>query len=150
MQRATLFNGLLGLLGGLITIAGALFMYATHVELPYLYYQNLPFPTEQRVIAGEAVPIAVERCNRAASPKSYNTTHILSNVATKQPTILPNVEVSIEPGCHRSLSKINIIPADTLPGHYTVSGIATVEGTFGWHRIAWYSESFEVIARSAP
>jgi hypothetical protein len=146
MKRATLFNGLLGVLGSLIIVAGALYMYATHIEQPYLYYQNLPFPTEMRVVAGEAVPLSVERCNRTSTAKSYSTTHILTDAATKQPTILPNVQVSIEPGCHRSLSKINVIPADTKPGHYTVSGIATVEGTFGWHRIAWYSEPFEVIA----
>jgi hypothetical protein len=146
IKRTTIFNGLLGATGVLIIVAGALYMYATRIEQPYLYYQNLPFPIGSQVIAGEAVHLAVERCSRADETRSYGTTHTLTDVDSKQSVLLPNVEVSIEPGCHRSISKINVIPGDTKAGRYIVGGLATVEGTFVTHKVAWYSEPFEVIA----
>jgi hypothetical protein len=146
IKRTTIFNGLLGATGVLIIVAGALYMYATRIEQPYLYYQNLPFPIGSQVIAGEAVHLAVERCSRADETRSYGTTHTLTDVGSKQSVLLPNVEVSIEPGCHRSISKINVIPADTKAGRYIVGGLATVEGTFVTHKVAWYSEPFDVIA----
>jgi hypothetical protein len=146
IKRTTIFNGLLGAFTALIFIAGALYMYATRIEQPYLYYQNLPFPIGSQVIAGEAVHLAVERCSRADETRSYGTTHTLTDVDSKQSVLLPNVEVSIEPGCHRSISKINVVPADTKAGRYIVGGVATVEGTFVTHKVAWYSEPFDVIA----
>lgn len=146
MKRTTVFNGLLGTFGGLLAIAGALYMYATRIEQPYLYYQNLPFPIGSQVIAGEAVHLAVERCSRADETRSYGTTHTLTDADSKQSVLLPNVEVSIEPGCHRSISKINVIPPDTKSGRYFVSGVATVEGAFVTHRVPWYSEPFDVVA----
>ena len=146
IKRTTLFNGLLGTFGALLVIAGALYMYAAHIEEPYLYYQNLPFPGDSPIVAGEPVSLSVERCNRSSTVKRYGTTHTLTDVESRQTVLLPNVEVSIEPGCHRSISKINIVPVDTKTGRYIVSGVATVDGAFSTHRIAWYSEPFDVIA----
>lgn len=146
MKRTTIFNGLLGTFGALLAIAGALYMYATRIEQPYLYYQNLPFPTETKVIAGDAVLLAVERCSRADEVRSYGTTHTLTDVDSRQSVLMPNVQVSIEPGCHRSISKINVIPSDTKSGRYVVSGVAAVDGVFVIHRVPWYSEPFDVIA----
>jgi hypothetical protein len=150
MKRSTIFNGLLGTFGVMIATAGALYMYATHIEQPYLYYQNLPFPVDTKVIAGEAVRLSVERCSRADEVRSYPTTHTLTDALTKQSMLLPNVEVSIEPGCHRSISKINVIPPDTKSGRYFVSGVAKIEGAFVTHKVAWYSEPFDVEARAQP
>lgn len=150
IKRTTLFNGLLGTFGALIIIAGALYMYSAHIEQPYLYYQNLPFPADITVLAGEAVELSVERCNRTAKVRTYRTTHALIDVDSRQSVLLPNVEVSIEPGCHRSASRINVVPPDTKSGRYFVAGVATVEGAFVTHRVAWYSEPFDVIAREQP
>jgi hypothetical protein len=48
------------------------------------------------------------------------------------------------------VSRINVVPPDTKSGRYFVAGVATVEGAFVTHRVAWYSEPFDVIAREQP
>lgn len=138
------FNALLGAFAALACIAVGSFVWSTYFERPYLHYQNLPFPVLATVRAGDAVQLSVERCNSHAVKRTYDTTHTLTNLDTRRDDILPNVTVDIKPGCHRGVSKINLIPANTVPGYYLVSGVAAVDGMFVKHKIAWYSEPFEV------
>lgn len=148
MNNVKVFNGLLGLLSVLIMSAAGLYVWANHFEQPYLYYQNLPFPAMASAKPGEAVPLSVERCNRTGITQSYNTTHALKPIKPQGSSIiLPSVKVEIAPGCHRSISKINVIPPNTKPGVYSVSGIAEVRGMFRRHEVPWYSEPFEVIEK---
>ncbi|WCD44268.1 hypothetical protein Tiera_012 [Polaromonas phage Tiera] len=121
------------------------FLYATKVEQPYLYYQNLPFPVLGEVHAGKAAPMSVERCNDTDTAQMYPTTHTLKNSATGAEIIFPDVWISIQPGCHRSTSLLNKLPEGTPPGRYTFYGLAIVPGLLVSHKIKWYSEEFEVL-----
>ncbi len=146
MTKFGAFNWLLRVFVTMFLISATLYIYATRIERPYLSYQNLPFPPLlERVRPGEIVPLSVERCSSAKVIKAYRTTHALRNVKTRELEIQTDVQVTIDPGCHRGVSKINLIPLGTKPGIYTAVGIATVEGAFTKHEVPWYSEPFEVI-----
>jgi hypothetical protein len=145
LSPARIFYPMLGTVMGMTVLISGLFAWSTWFETPYLYYQNLPFPTQEKVHAGDAVKLSVERCSRAGQTKTYMTTHTLRNETTGAPTLLPDVSVSIEPGCHRSNSRINEIPRKTAPGIYTVSGVAVVETFTSKREVKWYSEPFEVL-----
>lgn len=114
-------------------------------ERPYLSYSNLPFPAVPTVRAGEAVELTITRCSRSRSRRSYLTTHVLRNEASGLVALLPEVLVDIEPGCISSLSRINVVPASTAPGWYTVSGQARVDGLVVTHHVAWASTPFQVL-----
>lgn len=141
-----LFNWLLRLFGLLMAASIGLVVWALYFEEPYLYYQNLPFPELGSVRAGEPVQLSVERCNRDSVIRTYDITRSLINVKTKQVDLLPNVKVSIDPGCHRGISRINVIPASTAPGTYRVTGVAVIPGLMRTHEVPLYSEPFEVVA----
>lgn len=147
MNRAKVFNGMSGALAGVIFLALVLYLWASRFEAPFLYYQNLPFPVMATVHAGDVVQLQVERCNSDSITHKYRTTRKLTNAETGKDDLLPDVEVEIKPGCHRSTSKVNEIPPTTTPGTYIVGGIAEVEGRFRRHQIPWYSEPFQVTAK---
>ena len=135
----------------LALIVATMVFYAYFLEQPYLSYQNRPFPPSiEKVTAGEPVPLIVERCNSADHLKSYKTTHSIRSETTGITTMLPDVRVSIKPGCHRSISKVNEVPKGTAPDIYTVYGIAIAEGSLRNFNVPWSSEPFEVIARVKP
>jgi hypothetical protein len=156
ISKQRMFNGLSVAVGVGIAALIGIGIYSQYIEQPFLYYQNLPFPLDgygnqvpkgkyARVYPGNPVELNVERCSLAKKTMSYKTTHSLRNEATGVSTMLPNLEVAIEPGCHRSISKVNVIPAATKPGIYSVWGVASAEGLFKTHKIDWYSETFEVV-----
>ena len=145
MNHSRIFSGLvwLFLLMGMTSIG--LFVYSL-VEAPPLTYQNRPFPVlTEKVRPGAAVQLSVERCSSADFVTTYGTTHALRNEKTKMVILMPDMKLSIDPGCHREISKINVIPPSTPPGMYSVFGIATVDGFFKSHHVAWNTEVFEVV-----
>lgn len=126
---------------------GAL-MYALFFEEPYLSYENLPFPPlTPIVIAGDVVPLQVQRCNRSDNPKTYEIEHSLKDVERNTTIVLPSLVVQIEPGCHKSVSLINLVPAETPSGRYRVVGLAKIQGFLRPHLVEWYSGEFVVVGR---
>lgn len=145
MPMRKVFNSLLITVTALIVFIVTLVVWSTFFEEPYLYYQNLPFPQMEVAHAGEPVALSVERCSKATKSKTYTTTHSLKNEVTGTSELLPDISLSIEPGCHRSLSRINFIPTKTPVGKYSVYGTAIVETFIGKKEVPWYSEPFEVL-----
>lgn len=64
------------------------------------------------------------------------------------PTILPSIDVTIEPGCEPANSRMNVVPDGTLPGYYRFFGVAQVRGIFVTHEVKWDTDFFEVIPKS--
>lgn len=127
--------------------SAGLLVYALCFEAPYLSYQNLPFPlTVEKVIAGNAAPLSVERCNNSKQKQTYETTRRLVRVTDDglKDIILGSRKVDIKPGCHRGISKISEVPKDTPPGLWQLNGTALVMGLLVVHEVEWYSEPFEV------
>ena len=115
-------------------------------EKPWLRYQNLPFPpAAEKVKAGEAVVLSVERCSDAPVTETYRTTHGIQSAKDQKAILLPDVVVSVDPGCHRDASKINVVPKGTAPGRYVAFGVALVPGLIRTFAVPWYSEEFEVV-----
>ena len=52
--------------------------------------------------------------------------------------------MSIQPGCHRGVSKLNKLPEKISPGEYRISGVALVPGSVLRFDVPWYSEPFEI------
>lgn len=126
-------------------------IWAKYYELPWLYYQNLPFPTMMpQVYPGDVAPLQVERCNSSGEKKLYNTTHNLRNEKTGLSEMLPDRRIDIDPGCHRTISKINTVPLTTKPGIYTVWGTGVIQMRIGEREVPWYSEKFEVLPAKPP
>lgn len=135
-----------------------LFVYLAFFEPPILTYSNIPFPilnadnTEPnagaplvKVKAGDAVHLKVTRCSSSRKERLYPVSHALVLRETDEKILLPATQAVIEPGCHTSVSAINVVPEGTLPGIYFVTGTAEVNGTIATHTIGWNSADFEVI-----
>lgn len=147
--RMSIFNALLKLFAVLLFTCLGLLVWSKYWELPGVFYQNLPFPVEvEQVMSGETVPLNVERCNRTSKVLSYLTTHTLVNLDTGAAELLPDVTLSIDPGCHRVSQRLNLIPRETTSGRYMLKGVALIPGLFEIHPIPWYSEQFIVVASS--
>lgn len=131
------------LLGLLVTAAQ---LYGATLEQPYLRYTNLPFPALAPVHAGEALQLNVERCNDDRVEHAYLLSHQLVNLDTSAVVLLPDTVVAIAPGCQRAISRVNVVPPGTAPGHYMVTGVALARGLFALHRVAWQSVPFEVLS----
>lgn len=124
------------------------YLFGLNVERPYLYYTNVPFPViKNPVQAGDPVELLVGRCNRDQEPHGYLVTRQLRNTATGSYILLPDLWLDIQPGCTEGIGQINIVPPDTPPGSYVVSGRALVAGRFGNHQVEWQSTPFSVIKR---
>ncbi|MGI4936561.1 MAG: hypothetical protein ACRYF5_07420 [Janthinobacterium lividum] len=148
--QSKVLNGLFKVTSVTCVIVASLLVYSTFFAAPFLYYQNLPFNVISKAYPGQVVELAVERCSRSDKAQSYSTTHSIKNTRTNVSVLLPQLDVSIEPGCHRSTSKLNIVPPDTRPGTYIVWGVATIDnGFFGNSKVEWYSEPFEVLAKES-
>lgn len=141
----TVFHSLLAAAAMLSSLVAAVVIWSLYVEAPYLRYQNLPFPVLEKATAGEAVALMVERCSSAKKTQTYTTTHVLINIKTGLSELLPDVTVTIEPGCHRAISRINGIPQRTAPGVYQLQGTAVVDALIGHKEVPWYSEIFQVL-----
>lgn len=130
----------------------AFFAYFYAFETPYLTYENLPFPSQTIAYPGEVVPLQVKRCNASDSIKNYNTTHGLErldghNRPRGEYYTLPDVNVSIPPGCSVATSMANRLPDSIPPGRYKLYGTAEIRGLLRSHYVDWYSQPFEVIEK---
>lgn len=141
-----IFSALLWLTIALFIACLAFAGWAKWFKAPWLRYQNLPFPTMAETIRpGEAMPLSVERCNDTNSTQTYSTTHTLVNADTGGTELMPDVILSIEPGCHRTTSRINKSSLKIPPGQYYVKGDALIDGTFDIQKVRWYSEIFRIL-----
>lgn len=133
------------MLGIICTLSLVTGLYAAWFEKPYLSYPDLPFPAAiQFARAGQVVPLKVMRCNSDNVSHNYLTTHAIKDVDTNTHTILPEVLVSIAPGCTTSESKINFVPLGTTPGRKMFVGMVEIHGWFRTYNVDWHSDIFEV------
>ena len=124
--------------------AAFLFVFYVFLEPPFLSYGNLPFPVLTPFVnAGQAVHIVVERCSTDTKTRVYGVSHRLVGATTT--TILPATQASVEPGCNKATSAINVVPVDTPAGRYIVDGTAEVQGTIRAVTVQWQSQPFEVV-----
>jgi hypothetical protein len=149
MTKPSTFKTLAQLSAVLFVVCFCIVIYALYFEPASIYYQNRPFPViVKQVVAGSPVPLEVERCSSESKTFSYVITHTLhSKDDVIPPVLLPDVRVAIDPGCFRSISRINIPPDTTTPGVYYISGIANIKGMLIIHQLAWTSEEFTVVAK---
>jgi len=150
MKTQTIFNILVRFVSVLGFIGVGMYFWGQYIEQPYLTYRNLPFPAGQKAYPGELVPLIVERCSTSAKPEKFSMTRNMRNENTREVTLLPPIETSIAPGCHRASSKLHHVPENLTPGTYTIWGITTVKGFFRDHEVIWYSEPFEVPGSGVP
>ena len=142
-MMSTIFTILRAVFNLMLVVIGMTGIYLMYFEQPFLSYGNLPFPVlTPKVKPGEAVSILVIRCNSDNRTRSYLLSHTL--VGGQLKIILPANSVSLDPGCRKEVSAVNVIPIGTSPGVYRVEGFAEVQGTIRASSIHWESESFEV------
>lgn len=140
-------------LGTLICFALTVAWYGW-LEPSWLTYRAMPFaPLVEQVVAGEAIPLRVIRCNSSGEEKSYLISHRLVRLdkpAGGQPDVIltPGL-VDLDPGCKDEVSKANVPPKDTLPGIYFVRGRAKTEGLWRSIYVPWSSRPFRVVAPAA-
>ena len=126
----------------------AIFAYSNLIEKPFLSYKNLPFPVDQKVVQGQTAMAVGTRCNSSDQVERYTSKRQLKRENSSQPTLfLPDMEVSVEPGCHPVQTRSNVIPDDLPPGFYRFMGTATVHGLIKDHVVAWNTDVFEVLAK---
>lgn len=144
MER--LLNTLLPVFSILGAICGSLLVWAFFLETPFLSYQNLPFPPDLSTVRpGQVMPLTVERCSTARGIESYTVTHELRNERADLPAItMPAMLVTVQPGCHKSISLVNLVPAVTPAGVYRIHGVAIVQGSIKSFAVPWSSQPFEV------
>ena len=86
----------------------------------------------------------VTRCNNSDSEKKYRITHVIKNIATGQSYLLPDVEVSLKPGCITDTSLIHIAPKSLADGLYQVFGESYTDGIVRTFRVKYWSGIFQV------
>ena len=124
---------------GIVLIGGVLLL-----ERSPLAYGNLPFPVlNSPVKAGEAIHLRVRRCNNDDRVRVYDVSRVLVGADGGQ-FILTPLKITIDPKCETVVSKINIIPADTPPGKYTLRGYGEINGFIRTHMVQWQSVEFVV------
>lgn len=124
-----------------------LYMWAAYLEKPWLEYRALPWEVIPPVRAGEMVPVVVIRCNHTSERRIYHVTRNIINVDTGVQYVLPSSDSDIEPGCHRSVSKLSQVPPNVPSGTYVLSGLGHVKGRLHEHKVPWTTQRFEVIAQ---
>ncbi len=146
MTITKLHNGLLGALS--FWILGFLFFYTyvTFIDASPLSYENVPFPVvKNTVIAGEIIPVSIERCNHSSAPIVYNVTRGVQNLQNKTVFQIEGNTTILDPGCTLAVSYSNRTPATLPSGQYRLYGAAITPGTFNDHSVIWYSEPFNVV-----
>lgn len=131
-----------------------LIVYYFFLEEPFFSYINLPFavlsvsadPNQiTRIKAGDAVPMLVRRCNSSRVTHVYTLSHSLVRMdRSTAEVILPASITSISPGCSEILRRDTIVPPDTAPGLYQITGVAEVQATIRSVTVTWQSQPFEV------
>lgn len=129
----------------LAVVALALYLWAAYLERPWLSYQALPWEVIEPVHPGEAVRVVVLRCNDTSAKRTYRVTRTLQNVDTGEAYVLPASEVDIEPGCHREVSRLSVVPKDAAEGTYVLGGFGLAKGRLIEHRVPWSTQRFEVV-----
>ena len=121
-------------------------IWAGFVDQPYLSYSNLPFPVlTPKVRVGDPVMMTVIRCNSDKVDRVYILGRTLVPVNKGPAYVMPAGATAISPGCHTSISAINVIPAGVEPGMYYIEGRAEVSGELRSFNLGWRSQPFEVI-----
>lgn len=151
MNNRSIFAGLAIVLAlMMVTVFGA-FIYSKYFEVPYLSYKNVPFTVVGTAVPGGPASAPVIRCSTSDKTESYRTTRNFQKMGANQVAIvLPSVEVTIEPGCAPAVSRINIVPDNSLPGWYRFYGVAGSQGLFVEHKVPWGTGFFEVVAKPPP
>jgi len=145
-----IFNFLACIFALLVAILAGSYLYSAVFEEPYLSYKEMPFAVQGLTYAGGPAVSHVIRCNSSGSTKSYTTTRGFQKMGSNQlPTILPSIDLTVEPGCEPAISRINIVPDNALPGWYRFVGVASVHGLLVWHEVPWSTNFFEVVAKPA-
>lgn len=132
----------------LACVLGGLFAYFAYLQPPFLSYANLPFPVLNAMVRpGEPVRLSVQRCNSDSVTRIYGVSHLMVPVkpaGERKPIVLPASQTSIEPGCHESVSAINVVPPSTPPGLYVIEGYGEAQATLRAVSVRWVSQPFEV------
>jgi hypothetical protein len=125
-----------------------MFLWGMFFELPVLRYQNLPFVSLQPIVmAGQPAMFTVARCSTAQDPINYSSSRNLKNMTSGVVTLLPDIQISIAPGCTRAVSKINETPLNMPSGTYQAFGMSKVPGRFRSYDVPWNTESFIVVGK---
>ena len=148
ISNEKLFSGMLYTAVAMaVTVAGG-YVYSHFFEEPYLTYKNVPFVVDGITVPGGPASSSVIRCSTSDKTEAYKTTRNFQKMGANQPAIiLPSIDVTVEPGCEPGISRINVVPDNTLPGYYRFYGVASVEGLFTTHKVAWGTSFFEVAAK---
>ena len=148
ITNAKIFTGMVYTTAALVAVLVAGYIYSRFFEVPYLTYKNVPFTVTGTAIPGGPASAPVIRCSSSDTTEAYTTTRNFQKMGANQAAVvLPSVDVTVEPGCEPAISRINIVPDGTLPGYYRFYGVATVQGLFITHKVAWGTAFFEVIAK---
>lgn len=128
-----------------VGIVGGLFAYFAYFQPPFLSYGNLPMPVRTpHVHPGDPVELTVVRCNSDNKTRIYGVSHQLVHVDGGEVIVLPASQTSVEPGCHESVSAINVVPPGTPPGLYVIEGYGEAQATLRAVSVRWVSQPFEV------
>ena len=148
MSIKLIFNVLACTLLGLVMLLGGSFVYSAFFESPWLYYKNMPFHVTGTVYPGGPAIAPILRCSSAKTTQAYSTTRAFQKMGANQaPSMLPSLSLTVEPGCEPAITRINIVPDNTLPGWYRFYGKASIHGLFVVHEVDWATDFFEVIAK---
>ena len=148
ITKLHVFNALACILLALVALLGACYVYSAFFETPWLYYKNMPFHVSGQVYAGGPAVALILRCSSATTTQAYSTTRAFQKMGANQaPSMLPSLSLTVEPGCEPAISRINIVPDNTLPGWYRFFGKASIRGLFVEHEVDWATDFFEVVAR---
>ena len=126
--------------------------YIFFVETPTLRYMNFPFPVlKSPVYAGDVLPLRITRCSDASGRRVITSSRYLDNLGDDQEvSVLDVIAAIIPPGCVTQVVNIHRVPESTEPGNYRLLGATTVPGMIRDFQIHWYSEPFQVVAKTAP
>lgn len=148
ITKIKLFNTLAFILLALVLLLGGSYVYSAFFESPYLYYKNMPFHVSGVVNPGGPAVSPILRCSSATTTQAYTTTRAFQKIGANQaPSMLPSLSLTVEPGCEPAISRINIVPDNTLPGWYRFYGKASIRGLLVVHEVDWATDFFEVTAR---
>ena len=148
MTTKIIFNVLAYTLLALVLLLGGSYVYSAFFETPWMHYKNMPFHVTGKVYPGGAAAAPILRCSSATITQAYTTTRAFQKMGANQaPSMLPSLSLTVEPGCEPAITRLNIVPDNTLPGWYRFYGKAAIHGLFVVHEVDWATDFFEVIAR---
>ena len=148
MNTKLIFNVLAYILLALVLLLGGSYIYSAFFEVPWLYYKNMPFHVTGTVYPGGPAIAPILRCSSATTTQAYTTTRAFQKMGANQaPSMLPSLSLTVKPGCEPAITRINIVPDNTLPGWYRFYGKAAIHGLFVVHEVDWATDFFEVIAK---